>query len=367
MAISSNASHLVSADGTAVVLWSDGRRPVAAALNGEAWGFPEVMDRAIEAASAPTPVGVDDIVAIASGQPLLGLTEFRGTQARRVLATVRLTAPGGDRGILAILGGDDDAVPDAASLALLGPFGAAAGGIAERLPAAGRRPTPLSGPDHGVVEHDASAERRRIARDLHDGLIQSLYGTGLLIRAQVNRTDIPDRGRETMRKWVDRIDRVIDEARAYVDELEESGDAVAELGSGLDAIAEEAAAAGLDVSTEVTATEHVRPTPDVRREILRVASEAVANVVRHAAAQKVALRVEMDPATDLVQLTVDDDGIGFDPAGGLPTGHGLRNMMSRAIALGGDLDVVSRPGGGTRVRLRVRLGSRSRLPAATDG
>ncbi|MGZ8513831.1 MAG: sensor histidine kinase [Candidatus Limnocylindrales bacterium] len=303
---------------------------------------------------------------IASGQPLLGLTEFRVTQARRVLATVRLTAPGGDRGTLAILGGDDDALPDVASLSLLGPFAAAAGGIAERLSASGHRGMTMSGPDHGIVEHDASAERRRIARELHDGLIQSLYGTGLLIRAQVNRTDIPMRGRDTMRKWVERIDRVIDEARAYVDELEESGDAVAELGSGLDAIAEEAAGAGLDVSTEVTATEHVRPTPDVRREVLRVAHEAVANVVRHAAAQKVALRVEVDPTTDLVQLTVEDDGVGFDPAGGLPTGHGLRNMMSRASALGGDLDVVSRPGAGTRVRLRVRLGSRARVPGATD-
>ena len=353
----------MSGCGAAVVLWSDGGRPVAAALNGESWGFPEVMDRAIGAASGRGPgLTVDG----PSCRPLLRLTGFRAHQARHVLATVRLPAAGGDRGILAILGGDDDPRPDAESMRSLGPLAAAAGGIADRLLAAGPAAASASGPTNGTVERDASAERRRIARELHDGLIQSLYGTGLLIRAHVNRTDIPIRGRDTMRTWVERIDRVIDEARDYVDQLEESRDAVAELGSGLDAIAEEAVATGLDVSTEVTATEHVRPSADVRREVLQVAHEAVSNVIRHAAAGKVGLRVEMDPATDLIQLTVEDDGIGFDPAGGLPTGHGLRNMMSRAIALGGDLDVVSRPGAGTRVRLRVRLGGRARPPGASE-
>jgi signal transduction histidine kinase len=343
-------------------LWSDGGRPVAAAMNGERWGFPEVMDRAIEAASGHGSDGIKMTVDRPSRRPLFALTGFRTHRARHVLATIRLPAAGGDRGILAILGGDDDPPPDTESLCLLGPLAAAAGGLADRLSVSGPWAASTSRPANGIVERDASAERRRIARELHDGLIQSLYGTGLLIRAHVNRTDIPIRARDTMRTWVERIDRVIDEARDYVDQLEESRDAVAELGSGLDAIAEEAVATGLDVSTEVTATEHVRPSADVRRELLQVAHEAVSNVIRHAAARKVGLRVEMDPATDLVQLTVEDDGNGFDPAGGLPTGHGLRNMMSRAIALGGDLDVVSRPGAGTRVRLRVRLGSRSRPP-----
>ncbi len=365
--VSRDAGRLACADGAAVVLWSDSRRPIAAALNGTRWGFPEVMDRAIEAVSTPgTGEAGDALTAAEAGCPLLELTGFRPTRARRVLATVRLAAPGGDQGAMAILGNDSASVPDETSLALLAALSAAAGGLAHHLLSRAPRTVASVGHERGVLEHDARAERRRIARELHDGLIQSLYGTGLAIRAQAERTDIPQRGREMMQTWVARIEQLVEEARAYVDELEEAGDAVAELGSGLDAIAEEAAAAGLDISTEVTATEHVRPAPDVRREVLRVAREAVSNAVRHAVAHRIIMRVEMDPASDSIRLTVEDDGIGFDPAMGLPLGHGLRNMTARALALGGDVDIVSRPGGGTSVRLRARLGGRSSRRSDTD-
>lgn len=200
---------------------------------------------------------------------------------------------------------------------------------------------------------EARAERRRIARELHDGLIQSLYGLGLLIRTQAEREDLPARGRDRMRGWVERIDRLVTEATAYVAGLESPSDAIVDLGAGLDALAEVASAAGLDVSTEVSTSAEVRPEPAIQREILVVAREAVSNAIRHGRARHLAIRVEVDAADEVVTLTVDDDGVGFEPAAQHGTGHGLTNMAERAALVGGSLDIVSRPGAGTRVRLRT--------------
>jgi two-component sensor histidine kinase len=204
------------------------------------------------------------------------------------------------------------------------------------------------------------AERMRIARELHDGLIQSLYGMGLLIRTQAERTDLPERGRQTMSRWVRRIDGLIEEATAYVAGLEARGIGLADLGAGIDAIAEEAAAAGLDVSTDVSSTDDARLSSEVSRELLIVAREAASNTVRHAQAHRLAVHVEMDPAADTVTLTVDDDGVGFEPARHRSGGHGLDNMAARAAASKGSLDVLSRRGAGTRVRLQMPM---QRLPA----
>jgi signal transduction histidine kinase len=207
------------------------------------------------------------------------------------------------------------------------------------------------------------AERMRIARELHDGLIQSLYGIGLLIRTQAERTDLPEKGRRRMHGWVQRIDGLVAEATAYVARLEFRGDALVDLGAGIDAIAEEAAAAGLDVSTEVSSSDDVRLSSEARHELLVVAREAASNAIRHAKAQRLALHVEIDSATETATLTVDDDGIGFEPALHRLGGHGLDNMAARAAALNGSFDVLSRRSAGTRVRLRIPM----RWPVAGEG
>lgn len=212
----------------------------------------------------------------------------------------------------------------------------------------------------------ARAERMRIARELHDGLIQSLYGMGLLIRTQAERTDLPEKGRQRMRGWVKRIDDLVDEATAYISGLEVSGDAMIDLGAGIDAIAEEAAAAGLDVSTEVDSTDDARLSHEICHEVLVVAREAASNTIRHAQAHRIAIRVDVDTATGTVTLTVEDDGDGYEPARHRSGGHGLDNMAARAAALAGSLDVTSRRYGGTRVRLRVPMHSPAGGRAATS-
>jgi two-component system NarL family sensor kinase len=298
----------------------------------------------------------------ADGHPSTAARRGDRVDGGRVAVSLPVGPPDCPHGVIALVAGPREADPGEDAVALVRVLAAAADGrlqaLADRCGAgspAEVRSAGGSDAERGVLERDASAERRRIARDLHDGLIQSLYGLGLVIRAQAERIDIPERGRTTMLAWVERIDRLVGEARTYVGDLEAGGDAVAELGAGLDAIAESAAAAGLDVSTEVRATEQVRPDDEVRRTILQVAREAVSNAVRHARASQVLMRVEVDPGTDTVVLTVEDDGVGFEPAAQCLGGYGLRNMAARAAALGGSLDVVSRPHAGARIRLRVGL------------
>jgi signal transduction histidine kinase len=245
--------------------------------------------------------------------------------------------------------------PGAERLALVRALAAAAGPIIGRqrnriglVASVGEMVQPL--PSDG-----ARAERMRIARELHDGLIQSLYGMGLLIRTQAERTDLPERGRQTMSRWVQRIDGLVEEATAYVAGLEARGNGLVDLGAGIDALAEEAAAAGLDVSTEVNSTEGTRLSNEVSRELLIVAREAASNAIRHAQAHRLAVHLEMDPASDTVTLTVDDDGVGFEPARHRSGEHGLDNMATRAAAFGGSLDVLSRRSAGTRIRLRMPM------------
>jgi signal transduction histidine kinase len=244
--------------------------------------------------------------------------------------------------------------PDAARLALVRALAAAAGPIIGRQRNRSGPVPSVGGMIQSLASDGARAERMRIARELHDGLIQSLYGMGLLIRTQAERTDLPERGRQRMSRWVQRIDGLIEDATAYVAGLEARGIGLADLGAGIDAIAEEAAAAGLEVSTEVSSTDDARLSSEVSRELLIVAREAASNAIRHAQAHRLALHVELDPVAGTVTLTVDDDGVGFEPA--RPSGgHGLDNMAARAAASKGSLDVLSRRGAGTRVRLQMPM------------
>jgi len=100
----------------------------------------------------------------------------------------------------------------------------------------------------------------------------------------------------------------------------------------------------------------VRPSIEVEETLYRIAQEALHNVVKHAGARSV--RVRVAALGDEVRLTVTDDGRGFDPAT-VPDGHlGLAGMRSRAERLGGTLVVTSSPGHGTSVDTAVPFAAR---------
>jgi signal transduction histidine kinase len=94
--------------------------------------------------------------------------------------------------------------------------------------------------------------------------------------------------------------------------------------------------------------------PDVRHNIFLIVKEALTNALKHAAASKV--RVKAKVSADILEILVQDDGNGFNPASPLEDKHnGLGNMRRRAEAIGGRLELQSAPGTGTTVRLVVNL------------
>ena len=202
------------------------------------------------------------------------------------------------------------------------------------------------GVETSAFEEGARCERRRITMELHDNAIQSLYAAGLSLEAAARCDSTPGPAREPLRRSRATIDRAIDDLRGYIDMLERRDPTVPELGAGLDALAAEAAAAGIAVTVEVATCEPVCLPDGPRRELLLLAREAVSNASRHAHAAHVLVHLAVDART--VHLVIQDDGVGFDPLDASP-GLGMRTMEDRAAALRGRLEITSAPGQGTRV------------------
>jgi len=197
-------------------------------------------------------------------------------------------------------------------------------------------------------------ERERIGMDLHDGAIQSLYGVGLLVEDAAERMERePDKARRSLSRAVDRLNASIADLRSYMLGLRQVRGSDRPLTESLSTLAEQARAnAFFDVDVSVAPEAAAALDVAGREAAFYIAADALANVVRHARASSVALRLFQDDAR--VVLEVGDDGVGFEyeVATG---GHGLRNMRERAFAVGGTLRVEAVPGRGVRVRFEVPL------------
>jgi len=192
-------------------------------------------------------------------------------------------------------------------------------------------------------------ERRRIARELHDEVGQTL--TAMLLQIESIHADAPERLgaeldelRETARSGAEDLRRIAQRLRPEA--LEELG-----LESALVALSDAFVEhSGVPVSRRIEAGLTMDPQDELV--IYRVAQEALTNVARHAAARNVALDFGREPG-GAVALRVRDDGRGFP--GGQPDGasFGLRGMRERAVLIGARLRVESSPGEGTEVLLRL--------------
>lgn len=182
-------------------------------------------------------------------------------------------------------------------------------------------------------------DRRRLARELHDGAIQEL----VLLRMEGHSLppDHPARGR-----ILAACDRALDEARAAVHALGRGGDDPLVLV--LHRTARELAQR-YQVRVEVEVDDSIEASGEQQHTLLRIAREAVANAVHHGHASQ--LRVRLGKNGDRRCLVIQDDGEGFDVAGaiGAHAGYGLISMRDRAKALPGSLDVASGPGEGSTV------------------
>lgn len=198
------------------------------------------------------------------------------------------------------------------------------------------------------------AERERIARDLHDTLLQGIQGLILRFQAAADRipADVP--ARALMERSLDRADKLLTESRDKVKDLRPS----ASDGGTLDqALAVEGAQfAELQAVAFVISVQGTIQTlhPIVHEECLLIAREALANAFQHARA--VNIEAEVTYGEEALQIRVRDDGQGIGSevlSSGRPGHFGLVGMRERAHKLGAQLAVWSKPGAGTEVELRV--------------
>jgi ligand-binding sensor domain-containing protein/anti-sigma regulatory factor (Ser/Thr protein kinase) len=190
------------------------------------------------------------------------------------------------------------------------------------------------------------AERGRIARELHDTIIQGFSGITMAMQAMVSR--LPSSGeRQTLEGIVADAGDAMRDARRSLAGLRRHDDA-----SGL-APAIARAARQLTESNDVELKLSLGETrcelpADVEYNLLRIAQEAVLNAVKHSGARS--LKVTLNSSPERLELVVTDDGAGFDGGGAPPVGHyGLIGMKERATQIGADLTITSTPGSGTNV------------------
>ena len=204
------------------------------------------------------------------------------------------------------------------------------------------------------------AERTRIARDLHDTLLQSFHG--LLMRFQAATNVLPERpeeARKTLESAIDQAAQAITEGRDAVQGLRSSTTVTNDLACAITTLGTELAggesnpnAAEFHVEVEGTPRDlH----PILRDEVYRIAGEALRNAFKHAQAKRIEVEIRYDERR--LRLRVRDDGKGIDPKhlneDGRPGHFGLRGMRERAKLLGGKLAVWSELDSGTEVELKI--------------
>jgi signal transduction histidine kinase len=207
------------------------------------------------------------------------------------------------------------------------------------------------------------AERSRIARELHDTLIQGFSGVTMQLQALMARLKhSPER--ETLEDIIHDAGACLREARHSVAGLRNSaGDE-----SGLAAAVAQAARHITEGGELLLQLRMGRcPSqlgPDIEYNILRIAQEAVTNAMKHSSGRKV--EVELNCASQQLVLTIRDDGVGFDTRliePSLPGHYGLIGMRERAAQIGGQLNIVSEAGRGTTVELKLPLSPAASMSA----
>ncbi len=196
----------------------------------------------------------------------------------------------------------------------------------------------------------SEAERRRIARDLHDGVVQELAGTAFAVSGTARDPSLTPELREELTGTSRALRRSLRQLRSLLVEIHPPGLNAAGLGAALEDLTAPAASAGIATSVAVTGVDGV--SDHVVALVWRIAQEAIRNAVRHAQASQLSVEVRGDERQ--VLLTVRDDGVGFDRSGLVrDRSYGLRGLQSLVEDGGGRVQVQSAPGAGTTVRAVV--------------
>jgi signal transduction histidine kinase len=201
-------------------------------------------------------------------------------------------------------------------------------------------------------------ERERFARDLHDSIIQSIYGVGLTLdQIKVDIASTSETASEQIDLTLQSLASVIQDLRNYIFDLRPQALKYHGLKARLEGLIRE-----LRVSTLLAIQAEISPDIDIylsdmqARHIFHICHEALANAARHAKASQISLSLAREE--EAVMLRIEDDGIGFEMGPQIKPGHrGLVNMYTRASEIGTSLTIDSVPQQGTRLTLILRTGT----------
>lgn len=204
-------------------------------------------------------------------------------------------------------------------------------------------------------------ERDRMAMDLHDGVIQEIYGVSLSLEVALHDVQIGEPGRLGMEKAIDSLHDIIRDIRSYIFDLKT--EPVKDLGQALRALARDFSLAS-QIETVANILGELPLLTDLEAAALfQIVREALSNARRHAQATSVS--IELTPSHGMVRLAVRDDGRGFDSLQDIPLqSQGVRNMSTRAKAIGAQFSIQTTIGVGTAVIVELPLEEQSMSAAA---
>ncbi len=193
-------------------------------------------------------------------------------------------------------------------------------------------------------------ERERIGMDLHDGIIQSIYGVGLVLEyARMEINENPAHAGKKIEQSIEALNSAIRDIRAYILDLRPRQFHGDDLIQGLQRLVDEFQAnSGARVNLVGTEDGLVDFPAGNATALFHICQEALANVAKHAHARKV--DIHLWATRERVLLEIMDDGLGFDTSKmSVTLGHGLSNMHVRARKVGGDVEITSYPAEGTTI------------------
>jgi signal transduction histidine kinase len=201
------------------------------------------------------------------------------------------------------------------------------------------------------------AERNRIGQEIHDGLAQAFVGILMQLGAAEGQIDTAALA-SVLTRIRDLARDGLSEARRSVLALRPAESRAGGLDFALRQLAERSTVAGRVICVFEGGGSATKLAPEHEHELLRIAQEAVSNAVRHAQPHNV--QIALGAETGFLRLSVTDDGCGMQelPEQYAQQGFGLTNMRERAHAIGGEWQISSRPGAGTRIDVRVPIVSR---------
>jgi two-component system sensor histidine kinase DevS len=193
-------------------------------------------------------------------------------------------------------------------------------------------------------------ERERIGMDLHDGIIQAIYGVGLSLESALHSfEDEPEDAKSRVQHSIDSLNQAIRDLRGYILDLRPRQMGNEGLMSGLNRLISEFRSNTL-ATVQLTGTDHdLKDLPQPRSMALfHICQEALANIAKHAKAKQV--EISLWSTEERMLMEIHDNGKGFEMETVNATiGHGLANMQTRARSVGGDVDISSVFGEGTTV------------------